>query len=116
MNESERLLYQQRMEAEAKLIAKAWDDEEFRRALTEDPKGTISNEFGVELPDEMEIEVVEETPRKRYLVLPQPMAGDLSDDELENVAGGIRHYGIRDFFGFDRLAAKQGPGFRKRWK
>jgi hypothetical protein len=80
-----------RREMEARLIDRAWKDEAFRRALIEDPKGTIQRELAVKIPERVSLTVLEETPTNRYLVLPpapSQAGGVLSDAELEAVAGG----------------------------
>ena len=72
------------------LIAKAWADEEFKAKLKADPKAAMA-EVGMDLAEGVEIEVVESTPEKAYLVIPpkpEPV-GELSDEDLEKVAGGI---------------------------
>ena len=82
-----------RAEMERRLIEKSLGDESFRQRLMEDPKGTVEQELGTRLPEEVRIVAVEETQDIIYLVLPgTPMAGaegvELSDRELESVAGG----------------------------
>jgi hypothetical protein len=80
-----------RGELEGRLINRAWKDAAFRRALLEDPKGTLERELGVNVPAGVRLTVLEETTAERYLVLPPaPMAvgGTLSDQELDAVAGG----------------------------
>ncbi len=90
MEEHDKKLLERRQEIEIKLIERAWKDEAFREALIRDPKGTLAREFHAEFPEQVEIEVVAETDRKKYLVIPQPVSGDLSEEELEQVAGGTR--------------------------
>ncbi len=82
-----------RQEMERRLIEKSLQDESFRRRLIEDPKGAVEQELGTRLPDEVRVVTVEETQDTIYLVLPStPIAGtegvELSDRELESVAGG----------------------------
>lgn len=74
----------------APIYAKAWKDPKFLAELKRDPKGVLKKEFGVDLPGGVSIEVREETPQKLYLVLPPvpEVAGQLSDEQLEAVAGG----------------------------
>jgi hypothetical protein len=80
-----------RKQSEAQVITRAQQDSAFRQELLSDPKGVIAREMGVTLPDSVNVEVVEETASKVYLVLPPQAAStgsQLSDAELENVAGG----------------------------
>jgi hypothetical protein len=80
-----------RRELEARLLDKAWKDAAFRRALVEDPKGTLERELEVKLPEGMSLAVLEETATSRHLVLPPAPTGnggELSEAELEAVAGG----------------------------
>jgi hypothetical protein len=78
-----------RRDMEADIIARALKDEGFARELRADPKAVLEREVG-ELPEGIEIKVVEETPDTLYLVLPaRPSPGrQLSDEELDRVAGG----------------------------
>ena len=83
-----------RQEMERRLIEKSVEDEAFRQRLIEDPKGTVEQELGTRLPEEVRVVTVEETADTIYLVLPSTlMAGrkgvQLSDQELEEVAGGV---------------------------
>jgi hypothetical protein len=82
-----------RQEMERRLIEKSLEDESFRQRLVEDPKGAVEEELGTRLPEEVRVQAVEETQDTIYLVLPStPMAGgeggELSDQQLESVAGG----------------------------
>ena len=84
-----------RQEMERRLIEKSLQDDVFRQKLIEDPKGAVEQEIGTQLPEEVRVVTVEETQDTIYLVLPgAPMAGregegsELSDQELEAVAGG----------------------------
>lgn len=64
-------------------------DPEFRARLMSDPRGTVSELVGVPLPDGVTVTVHEESLTSIHLVVPaQPGAGELSDDDLELVAGG----------------------------
>jgi hypothetical protein len=80
-----------RGELEARLLDKALKDPAFRRALIDDPKGTLERELGVPMAEGVSLTVLEETATNRYLVLPPApagTAGELSDAQLEAVAGG----------------------------
>ncbi len=76
------------MEQRLHIIAKALKDEAFRKELINDPKGVIARETGAQIPDSLEIKVVEEAENIAYFVLPQIPSGLLSDDALDAVAGG----------------------------
>ena len=81
-----------RTEVERRLIQRSLEDEEFRQSLLADPKGTMEQELGSSLPESVEVRVVEESADIIYLVLPSAsplgQGGELSDQELESVAGG----------------------------
>ena len=82
-----------RDEFEAKIVAKAGQDEAFRKALLADPKGTLQKQLeelkaGISLPANPKVTVVEEAHDQLYLRLPMKKSGDLSDAELAGVAGG----------------------------
>jgi hypothetical protein len=83
-----------RAEIERKLIQRSMEDEDFRQRLLDDPKGALEQELGTRLPDDVEVRVVEESADAIYLVLPSSASplggqgGELSDRELEAVAGG----------------------------
>ena len=62
---------------------------DFKARLVADPKAALRELFGVDFEEGVEIEVLEETAEKQYLVLPVETPG-LSEVELEQVAGGAR--------------------------
>ena len=83
----------ERADFERKLIERAWEDEAFKQELFSTPKAVYTTELGQELPGDIEIEVVEETANKIYLVVPNNPAaiiaeGELTEEALEAVAGG----------------------------
>src|SRR5262245_25829197 len=60
---------------EAHLIARAWKDEAFRQELLSDPKAVVERELrrqdpDARLPEHVQLQVLEESPTTRYLVLP----------------------------------------------
>jgi hypothetical protein len=84
---------QTRRDFEARIVAKAWKDDAFRQQLVSDPKGTLAREMGIEkLPDNITVRVIEESPTEYVLILPphprEKGAGELSDADLAEVAGG----------------------------
>jgi hypothetical protein len=71
------------------LIQRAERDDEFRARLLSDPRGAITEQLGVELPDTLNLKVIEENPNEVILVLPaKSQSGALRDEELAGVAGG----------------------------
>jgi hypothetical protein len=81
-----------RAEMERTLVQRSMEDDSFRQKLLDDPKGTVEQELGTQLPEGVQVRVVEESAQTIYLVLPFTPAvreGEgLSDQELEAVAGG----------------------------
>lgn len=78
---------------ELDIIVKAWRDEEFRQQLLKDAKKAIEKEFHIKVPSDMTIAVHEENEHSLHLIVPSVPphfeTGDLSDDELKDVIGGV---------------------------
>ncbi len=53
-----------------KLIARAWEDEDFMRSLLKDTKATIERTLGITLPKDVEFHVHEQGPKSFHLLLP----------------------------------------------
>ena len=71
-----------------KIITKAWSDPEYKARLKADPSAALA-EAGVNVPKNVTVQVHEETDSIVHLVLPpSPAEGVLSDEDLENIAGG----------------------------
>jgi hypothetical protein len=66
------------------LIARCWDDEEFKERLVADPASVLAEE-GVLLPEGITVHVAVDTETERTLVIPAP-PGRLSDGDLERFA------------------------------
>jgi hypothetical protein len=78
-----------RQEIEQKIILKAQEDAGFKQELIENPKAAIQKVLGLEVPPAIDVQVLEESPTKLYLVLPvNPGAVELPDDVLDKVSGG----------------------------
>jgi hypothetical protein len=82
-----------RAEMERRLVERSLADDAFRQRLLADPKAAVEEELGTSLPEEVRVTAVEESADTIYLVLPFVSMGDqdvgeLSDRELETVAGG----------------------------
>ncbi len=81
-----------RKEMEDALVAKATKDPAFRRSLLADPRAAVAKEFGVDLPAQFQVKVLEENDNSIYLVLPAgapQSGGELSEEQLSGVAGGM---------------------------
>ena len=73
----------------AELFAACWKDEALKARFMADPK-TVLKEHGLDVPEDLDVKVVENADDCVHITLPAPPAGDmdLSDDELSNAAGG----------------------------
>jgi hypothetical protein len=82
-----------RVEVERRLVQRSIEDESFRQRLLEDPRAAVEEELGTRLPEGVQVNAVEETADTIYLVLPSSSpveeGGELSDQDLEAVAGGL---------------------------
>ena len=72
------------------LIKFSSQNPEYRSALMRNPKGVVQEQFQMQLPEEMNVEVLEESPEKVYVVLPYMVqeGAELSNSDLEALAGG----------------------------
>src|SRR5262245_44375103 len=80
-----------------RIVAKAWTDETFKKRLLADPAAVLK-EHGMEMPPGIQVRIVENTEEVRYLTLPRPgrpSSGELAEEELARVAGGLcEHDGL----------------------
>jgi len=53
----------------AKVIAKAWSDDAFKKSLLAEPKSVLEAN-GITIPRGLEVKVVEQTEKLMYIVLP----------------------------------------------
>ena len=62
----------------------------YREALLNDPRGIVEKQFALEVPEHINVKVVEETADTIYVVVPHAVeqGAELSDADLEAVAGG----------------------------
>ena len=86
-----------RAEMERRIVQRSIEDDAFRQRLIEDPKAAVKQELGSRLPEGVRVVTVEESADTIYLVLPSTSmagaeGGELSDRELQSVAGGWDYY------------------------
>ena len=78
-----------RGEVEAMVLAKAVEDPAFAARLKADPKAALSEMFETKLPANLNIHVFQETPTDLMIRLPIVATDEISEKELEGVAGGL---------------------------
>ncbi|MCG8461843.1 MAG: class IIb bacteriocin, lactobin A/cerein 7B family, partial [Holophagales bacterium] len=91
-----------RAELEASILLDAMSDDGAKKALLADPRGVYETKLasvreGAKLPDNMSVEAFEESDNVLYFRVPNAPAehsGELSEEELEEVAGGIVAVGV----------------------
>ena len=74
------------------LTQRAAEDSDFRRGLIADPKGTLHQEFGIEIPDHIEIHVHQSNLSTVHVVLPPAQV--LDEEQLEAISAGMCCCGI----------------------
>ena len=82
-----KLAIQTRKDLEIHLITRALKDEEFKQELLANPKAVIEKELDIELPSDLEINVLEETEDTLYMILPCNPYEGISEEELKSLVG-----------------------------
>ena len=79
---------------EVALVEKCWKDPEFKKQILADPKGMLERHLGKQLPGDLKIFVHEENAETLHFSLPPAPtnATELSDEDLEKVAGGTEFF------------------------
>jgi hypothetical protein len=79
-----------RRDLETALIEKCWKDSDFKKAVLSDPKGMLERHIGQKLPTQLSIVIHEEDANTLHFSIPPAPSNltELSDDDLEKVAGG----------------------------
>jgi hypothetical protein len=70
------------------LVARAWGDEAFKERLLATPAVVLA-EQGIPVPPGIEVRVHENTASVFHLTLPPQPGEELSDDQLDGMAGGV---------------------------
>jgi hypothetical protein len=75
-------------EMEGAISAQAMKDESFRQEFLSNPKGAIEKYSGQALPADLKVQAHENSEKELHFVLPPKVSSELSDEDLEKVAGG----------------------------
>ena len=87
------------------LVVNSVKNNQLKQQLITDPKGILARECGIELPEEMNVKVIENSESSMHYIIPSGNIGELSDKELKQVAGGNP---LGNFFGLGDLALHVG--------
>jgi hypothetical protein len=81
----------QQQDVSRRLAERAARDPQFRQRLIDNPRQAVQEELGLDIPGDVEITVLEETPSQVYVILPAGITSGqgLSDADLERAAGGV---------------------------
>jgi hypothetical protein len=82
---------QSEAEVKAQIAMKAAEDDEFRARLVANPRAALEEETGLRLPPNYQLHVHEESATDAHLVLPPKP--ELSQEQLERIAGGMTSMG-----------------------
>ena len=79
----------------AKVFAACWKDEALKARFMADPKAVLA-EYGMDVPDGIDVNVVENSDNTVHITMPAApaSAADLSDEEMANAAGGLNSKGL----------------------
>ena len=77
-----------RADIEDAILARVMEDPAFAAHLKTDPKAALCGMFDTEIPADLQISVFEETPNHLMIRIPVMFTGEISESELEGVAGG----------------------------
>lgn len=81
--------YLDRAKIEEMILAKVAEDPAFGARLKADAKAALSEMFDTKLPASVKVHVFQETPSELMIRLPIVANGEVSEAELEGVAGGL---------------------------
>jgi len=66
------------------IVAKAWSDDEFKGLLLSNPQAVL-REHGIDAPDDVRVNVVDDSDMMSYLTLPPSPTSDLFEEDLTPV-------------------------------
>ena len=102
----------------SRIWTRSMTDAEFRARLLADPRATLEDEMGLMLPENMNVNVIENTHREYTIVLPVAADADAEGDEESRLGVGpvlMYHIPEHNFAADVRLEGIEGkpgrPGF-----
>ena len=85
------------------VFSKCREDAAFKKRFLADP-GAVLGAEGFDVPEGVEVKVVENLPGTLHIVLPSELgSSDLSDADLEQIAGGLHQGPLRTKFSLSRV-------------
>jgi hypothetical protein len=74
----------------ARVFASCWKDDAFKARFMNDPRAVLAD-HGVDLPEAIDIKIVENADNTVHITIPSPPANhhELSNEELSEAAGGV---------------------------
>jgi hypothetical protein len=90
-------------DVEEKIISLAWENEQFREALLNNPAEALRNELGLTIPENIKIKLLEEASDTVYFILPQKPSflNDENDEIIQVMEMGMGSYGECKSWGCD---------------
>lgn len=74
--------------ATSAFLDRVWSDEAFAARLESDPKSAMAEYFG-DMPEDLEVKVVRDTPGVKHLHIPAtPVEGEIDESDLMGAQGG----------------------------
>lgn len=79
-------------EMQSHLVEKAAQNAEFRSQLLSDPKSIFAQEFGIEIPDSIQVQVHQNDLQNVHISLPPQ--SEMTEEQLEAVSAGLCCCGV----------------------
>ncbi|MEQ8170101.1 MAG: NHLP leader peptide family RiPP precursor [Candidatus Eremiobacterota bacterium] len=82
---------EEKKDLSGKILARVLKDEDFKKALIENPAEILSKEYDIKLPEGLTLKILEDTPEIKHVVLPciePPALEELSEEVIDKIAAG----------------------------